>query len=105
MTLYTYSPDVPLTFQPLDAPRPITRPEAERIADDEYAIRESRDGGWMRLSMGADGGMHYRGHDITRDAAAAWRDRKREHLAARIMRGECTHTLTFDHGSDRFYLA
>jgi hypothetical protein len=99
-TFYAYGPDVPLTFQPLEAPRPITRPEAEAIAADEYAHR-----GRMMLSMGADGGTHYRGDAYSEAAARGWRDEKRRRLAARIMRGECPHTLTYGRGRDRFYLA
>lgn len=105
-TLYTYGPDVPVTFQPLDAPRPITRPEAERIADAEYGYRRShRDAAWLCMSIGADGGWHLRDSVETEAAAMAWVARKRRHLASRIMRGECTYTLQYDGSRDRFYLA
>ena len=99
-TPYVYGPDVPLTFQPLDAPRPIRREEAQQLAEEEYAHR-----GDMMLSMGADGGMRYRGTAYSEAAARGWRDEKRRKLAAKIMRGEIRASLTFDRARDRFYLA
>lgn len=105
-TTYYYGPDVPLTFQPLEAPRPITRREAELIASREYGYRRShRDASWLCLSIGADGGWHYRDSAYSEGAARGWCDEKRRRLAARIMRGECVHTLQFDASRDRFYLA
>ena len=101
----SFGPDVPLTFQPLEAPRPITRKEAQAIAAEEYGYRFARSSGWLCLSRGSDGGMHYRDSASSETDARAWCTRKVERLASRIMRGECRYTLQFDSHRDRFYLA
>lgn len=99
-TFYAYGPDVPLSMQPLNAPRPITRPEAERIADGEYEHR-----GAAMMCRRADGEFYSRGDAYSPAAARGWRDEQRRALAARIMRGELPLSLTFDAARDRWYLA
>lgn len=80
------------------APRPITEPEAEAIASGEYAHR-----GTAMLSMGSDGGMHYRGDAYSPGAARGWAEERRRAMVRRIMAGRCRFTIFYDGARDAFY--
>jgi hypothetical protein len=68
---------------------------AERLAGEEYSYRRSEFGGYMLLSRGSDGGMHYRGPAYSAAAARGWCEEHRRSLARRIMSGEIDGTLVF----------
>jgi hypothetical protein len=85
------------------APRPITVAEAHAIAHEEYAIRRGEGWRWLRLSRGADGGMHWRGSRIRRADAEEWvRERRRDYFE-RILAGEAVHLVFYDRARHGYY--
>jgi hypothetical protein len=88
-----------------DAPRPITREEAEAIAIAEYTYRPNAADSfrWLCVSVGADGGYHLRDTAYSEAAARGWVAEKRRALVRRILAGECRYTIFYNRARDAYY--